>query len=303
MGQVTARRLLLIGAAIAAVGGVAAGVGWGVRTLLVHGDYEAPVGEPAKDPAKALLAQLDTDAPVASGIVLPTAHAAEGIRKPHPRLEIGPREVRLFGDVVGTLPAPDATALDANVLGGPAEWAHGVVIDAGRETRTVELAIDRSVRFGVVLDAILQLVRADWQPTLVLVTNEAGELRVFPVSARLPSRTIDVDATGAHVVSPDGGVPACTWQRGTPTAGFVGCLATVLVRPQPAPRDAGASTTDAGELTALAELMIASQVLQRTTVMLTPSRDARWEDVVAMLDACAGASLEVGLGRQVDGTF
>ena len=269
---------------------VAGGVGYGVRRALTHGDDESPRGDA---PAKLLLAQIDTEAPTPTQMTLPTARAAQDIRKPHPRLELGTTEIRLFGDRVGAMPPVGATALANNVLTGPATWGRDVVADAGRGTSTLEIAVDGSVRFGVVLDAMLQLARAEWRPTLLLVTDESRALKVLPLTTRIPSMTIVVDSQGARVDAGDAG-GSCTWTRGARTDSFAACIAKTLA---PSTRDAGhdGSEDDAG-LGDVARLLQASVLGASPMVLVTPTRDARWEDVIATIDASAEMSLDVGLG-------
>lgn len=271
----TGRRILVIGGAVVVFGGVA----FGAYRLLARDP--AYVDERA---AATLLEQTRTEAPLADDIELPVVRHAETIRKPHARLELGKRDLRLFGRIASPMPSPGSTTFPSSELTSIATWGIGVFQDAGVESRTLEVAADRDVRFGLVREAYAFLSEGGFSADLFLVKDPAGALRVLHPIPILGSHMVRVDTKGARLErgEPDAGVPDCHWALGTDTSAFAACIAG----PPPAEPDAGADA-------ATMDLRMLAQMLgQRPiAVEIRCSEDARYGDVIAIADAVTAAGM------------
>lgn len=271
----TGRRVLVIGGAVVVFGGVA----FGVYRLLTRDP--AYVDERA---ATTLLEQTRTEAPLTDDLDLPVARHAETIRKPHARLELGKHDLRLFGRVVSPMPSPSATTFPSSELTSIATWGIGVFQDAGVESRTLEVAADRDVRFGLVREAYAFLSEGGFSADLFLVKDPSGALRVLHPVPIFANHHVRVDAKGARLErgEPDAGVPDCHWAVGTDTSAFASCIEG----PPPAEPDAGADA-------ATMDLRMLAQMLgQRPdAVEIRCSLDARYGDVIAIADAVTSAGM------------
>ena len=245
---------------------------------------------PAKvdDSGEALLSDFDADAPVASDVDLPVTLSAEQVREPHARVELGKKDLRLFGATVAPMPPAGATSLAATALTAVSQSALAHRDQAGHGT--LEVAVDREVRFGVVADALQQLSDAGYSPKLFLGKNAAGELRLLKPRVGAPRLRVVVDARGAHTEAlPDaGGQVVCDWTSGAPTGPFGDCVGQLAE-----PGDAGA--LDAGSR--LQRIMMLAMLGGGGLIDVRPARDARYGDVIAVSDAITGAGSSFVWGR------
>ena len=269
----TGRRILVIGGAVVVFGGVAFGAYRALTRDPTYADDRA---------ATTLLEQTRTEAPLGGDIELPVARHAETLRKPHARLELGKHDLRLFGRVVSPMPSPGATVFPSSELTSIATWGVGVFADAGVESRTLEVAADRDVRFGLVSEAYVLLAQGGFSADLFLVKDPSGALRVLhPIPMLAGTERVRVDAKGARLErSEDGGARDCQWVTGTDTAAFAACIAG----PPPPEPDAGADASASAMLLQLLGRAPAS-------VEIRCSLDARYGDAIAIADAVTSAGM------------
>lgn len=253
---------------------VVSGIAFGVHRFVTR--------DPTYDDGKAaasFIARLNGEAPLASDVDLPMAQHGTPINKVHPRVELGKKELRLFGELVHPMPPLGATTLSATDLTSVAEWGSAAMREAGIPSRTLELGVDRDVCFGVVVDALQALGAAEFSPQLFLARAADGSTVIFKPDYGLGAVRIALDTHGAHGESTgDASAPACNWAVGAPAAPFIDCIAP------PSAHDAG---VDAGEQDFQSLL---TQMLGRPELVdVRPSPDVRWSDVILMLDALAAA--------------
>lgn len=274
----TGRRILVVAVACVAFGGIAIGV----QRLLTRDP-----GFSDAHAAEMLVEQSRAEAPLATDIDLPTVTHGEELRKPHARVELGKHDLRLFGRVVSPMPAPDATAFPSVELTGVATWGIGVLDDAGIQSRTLELAADRDVRYGLVVEAYTQLSNGGFVADLFLAKAPDGSLRVFHPIAVMSRKRVHVDEKGAWLEPLDAGGIECRWSVGTSADAFAACVSG-----PPPQSDAGADSGSLALLLALAEI-------EAPPVMVMPSTRARYGDVIAVLDGLQGANIAFALGRSL----
>jgi hypothetical protein len=273
---VTAQRIIVVATALLAVGILALGVRF---FALRDPSFDERVA------SQKLVAQMDAETPLAADVELAVATNAEPVRKPHPRVELGKRELRVFGDVATTMP-DGGTRLGSIDLTSISAWGAFTLREAGVESRTLELAVDVEVRFGVVVDALRAIDAGDLAPRLFLVKNPHGDLAVFKPAYNASFLRVVLDAHGAHAEAiGDRSAPQCTWTSGDATS-FVRCLGGPPI---------GDYTTDAGG-DAQGMSLLLQAFGRRQQVTIQPTADVRWGDVIAIVDALAGLEKDFTLG-------
>ncbi|CAN5200183.1 hypothetical protein BH09MYX1_BH09MYX1_39390 [soil metagenome] len=279
----TRRRALFVFITVVALAGFAALV---QRILSNDPAYD---DRPA---ARVLLNELDAESPLGADLDLPRALHAEALRKPHPRIELGKKELRAFGHAAQPMPPASAFMFPSSELTTIGMWGDDVLRDAGADTRTLELAVDRDVAFGLVVSAIMHLDAAGLAAKLFLVENADRTLGVFKPSPGVGSAMIRIDLKGARLTTNDGKPMGCEWAVSSDASAFGKCVYSAMTS---GARDAGAAGENAHDADAISMLQLLIAVGQDPLVTLYPAAVAHYADVITVVDGLAGEHVAFAL--------